>query len=217
MSKGIKCGTKQIESLLLLYRTVFLPRLIYNCEAWSGFTTKDLKTLQSSQLSYLRGILEVSERVPTAALHLELGVLPTSFETELKQFLYLKRILDRQYDDPVRKVYQEMLKYKEEINWENDVIGLWKKYDLPLSDENIKSMEMNDWKSFVKSVIYKETFMELQIECSYDKTTTHISHEHFQTCDYLTSLLPEQAKLVLKLKLACLTLRLTSKTSMLMF
>ena len=124
LSKDIKFGTKQIESLLLLYKTVFLPRLIYNCEAWSGLTTKNMKTLKSSQLRYLRKILQVSKGVPTAALYLELCVLPISFEIELKQLLYLKRILDRKYDDPVRMVYHEMLKYKEEINWANDVIGL---------------------------------------------------------------------------------------------
>ena len=32
LSKGINFGIKQIESLLLLYKTVFLPILIYNCE-----------------------------------------------------------------------------------------------------------------------------------------------------------------------------------------
>ena len=100
-----------------------------------------------------------------------------------------------------------MLKYKEEINCANDVIGLRKKYNLPLSDENIINMQMNDWKSFVKSVIYKEAFMELQIECSYNKKASHISHEHFQTytCDYLTSLPQSMQNWYLKLKLACLT------------
>ena len=211
LSKGIKFGTKQIESLLLLYKTVFLPRLIYNCEAWSGLTTKNLKTLKSSQLHYLRKILEVSKGVPSAALFLELGVLPISFEIELKQLLYLKRILDREYDDPVHMVYHEMLKYKEEINWANDVIGLRKKYNLPLSDENIKNMQMNDWKSFIKSVIYKEAFMELQIECSYNKKTGHISYEHFQTCDYLTSLPPKQAKLIFKAKTGMLDIKVNFK------
>ena len=42
--------------------------------------------------------------------------------------------------------------------------------------------------------------MELQIECSYKKKTSHISHEHFQTCDYLTSLPSKHAKLVFKAK-----------------
>ena len=77
LSKSIKFGIKQIESLLLLYKTKFLPRLIYDCEAWSGLTTNDLKTLKSSQLSYLRGILEVSKGLPSTALYLELGVFPS--------------------------------------------------------------------------------------------------------------------------------------------
>ena len=38
--------------------------------------------------------MEVSKGVPTATLYLELGVLPISFEIELKQLLYLKHILD---------------------------------------------------------------------------------------------------------------------------
>ena len=77
-------------------------------------------------------------------------------------------------------------------------------------------MQMNDWKSFVKSVIYKEAFIELQIECFYNKKTSHISYEHFQTCDYLTIAPPppppKQAKLIFKAKTGFLTLRLTSKT-----
>ena len=68
--------------------------------------------------------MEVSKGVPTAALYLEFGVLPISFEIELKQLLYLKRILDRECDDPVRMVYHEMLKYKKEIHWANDDVGL---------------------------------------------------------------------------------------------
>ena len=33
LCKGINMGNKQIESMLLLYKTVFISRLIYNCEA----------------------------------------------------------------------------------------------------------------------------------------------------------------------------------------
>ena len=115
--------------------------------------------------------------------------------------------LTREYDDPVRMVYHEMLKYKEEINWANDVIGLRRKDNLPLSNENIKNMQMNDWKSFVKSVIYKEAFMELQIECSYNKKTSHISYEHVIT----SRLPPKQAELILKAKTGMLDIKANFK------
>ena len=50
--------------------------------------------------------------------------------------------LDREYDDPIHMVYHEMLKYKERMNWENDVIDLRKKYSLPLNNKNIKNMQI---------------------------------------------------------------------------
>ena len=53
--------------------------------------------------------------------------------------------------------------------------------------------------------------MELQIECSYNKKTSHISYEHFQTCDYLTSLPPKQAKLIFKAKTGMLDIKANFK------
>ena len=38
-------GRRQIEVMLLLYRSVFLPRLLYNCEAWSNLSINDIKSL----------------------------------------------------------------------------------------------------------------------------------------------------------------------------
>ena len=42
-------GRKQIEVMLLLYRSVFLSRLLYNCEAWSNLSKNNIKSLQASQ------------------------------------------------------------------------------------------------------------------------------------------------------------------------
>ena len=55
---------KQIETMLLLYKTVFIPRLIYNCETWSNLTPKDCLILQASQLTCLRNVLEASKATP---------------------------------------------------------------------------------------------------------------------------------------------------------
>ena len=52
-------GRYQIENMLLLYRSVVLPRVIHNSEAWSNLSPKDVADLQKAQLSYLRRVLEV--------------------------------------------------------------------------------------------------------------------------------------------------------------
>ena len=84
LCKGINTENKQIETMLLLYKPVFIPRLIYNCEAWSNLTPKDYLTLQASQLTYLRNVLEVSKATPIAAMYLELDILPVRYEIEMR-------------------------------------------------------------------------------------------------------------------------------------
>ena len=84
-------GIKQIECMLILYRSMFLPRLIYNCEAWSNMTKNDYETLQSLQLIYSRSIMELPKGAPIATLYLELGILPIKYEIEMRQILYLKK------------------------------------------------------------------------------------------------------------------------------
>ena len=65
--REVAFGRKQIE---LMY--VFLPRLLYNCETWSNLSKNEIKSLQASQLSYLRCVMEVPKSTPVAALYLEM-------------------------------------------------------------------------------------------------------------------------------------------------
>ena len=90
----------------------------------------------------------------------------------------------------------EMLKFKDESNWRNEVLGLRKKYNLPLKDENTKNMSERDRKSFV----YREAFLQLQVELSMNSKTSHLSHSKLCTKDYLKQLPPSLAKVVFKTK-----------------
>ena len=70
LCKGINIENKQIESMLLLYKTVFISRVIYNCEAWSNLTPKDYLTFQASQLTYLRNVLLRQHKLLLCTLNL---------------------------------------------------------------------------------------------------------------------------------------------------
>ena len=179
LCKGVNIENKQIESMLLLYKTVFISRLIYNCEAWSNLTPKDYLTLQASQLTYLRNVLEVSKATQIAAMYLELGILPVRYEIEMRQLLFLKRLLDKKHADPCLCTYIEMLKFENETNWANNVLGLWRDYNLPVNDDNIKKMSVSHWKYFVKCAIFKEALLQLQVELSSNRKTNHITYQRF--------------------------------------
>ena len=185
LSRGLSFGIRQIESMLILYKTVFVPRLIYSCEAWSDLKAADCKLLQSAQLKFMRKILEVPRSTPTAALYLELGIWPIRYEIEIRQPFFLKRVLNKKADDPCLLVYLEMLKFKDQTNWGNEVLCLRKKYNLQLKDENIKNMSERDWNSIVKSSVCRETFLQLQVELLMNRKTSHLSYSKLCTKDYL--------------------------------
>ena len=128
-------GRKQIEIMLLLYRSVFLPKLLYNCEARSNLSKNVIKSLQASQLSYLRCVMEVPKSTPVAALYLELGILPVKYEIEINRYYSLNVFLIRKLMTPaVLLSYQEMLKFGSEANWANNILGLRQAYNFPLND-----------------------------------------------------------------------------------
>ena len=76
----VQFGDSQINNMLLLYQSIFLPRFIYNCEAWSNISENDYKQLQNAQLAFLRRVMEVPRSTPVAATFLELGILPIRYE-----------------------------------------------------------------------------------------------------------------------------------------
>ena len=83
-------------------------------------------------------------------MYLKLGILPVKYETEMRQFLFLKCLLDKKHDDLCLLTYNEMLKFDNETNWENNELGLRRDYNLPVNDDNMRKMSVSHWKYFVK-------------------------------------------------------------------
>ena len=71
LSKEAIFGKYQISNQIMLYKTVFLPRLLYNCGtyAWTNLSDNDFSNLQKVKLNYLRRIMEVSWSTPIDMVH----------------------------------------------------------------------------------------------------------------------------------------------------
>ena len=89
--KEAQVSLNQISAMFLLYRSVFLPRLIFNCETWSNLTNQEVELLQKVQLKYLRNMTEVANSTPVAGTFLELGILPINFEIDLRKLNITER------------------------------------------------------------------------------------------------------------------------------
>ena len=86
--------------------------------------------------------MEVPRGTPTAAIYLELGIPPIQFEIKKRQLLFLGRILNKDLDHPLQLVYNEQLKYEFEKSWANYMLELRRTYNLPLRDENVRKMSV---------------------------------------------------------------------------
>ena len=99
-----------------------------------------------------------------------------------------------------------MLKFGNETNLANNVLGLQKDYNPPLNDDNIKKMSVSHWKYFVKSAM-------LQVELSSNRKTNHITYQHssLKPNDYLLQLPSHLARLVFKVKTRMLDVKINYK------
>ena len=163
--------------------------------------------MQSAQLLYLQNVMEVSRATPTVALFLELGILPIRFEIEKRQLFFFKRLLDKDKNDPAQSVYFEQLKYVAEQNWANYIQDLRYTYNLPLSDDTVRQMTLEQWKVFVKTVIWDEAFTQLLAQCKGNKKTMHLNYHSVKRAECLEKLEPNSARIVFKEKVRISNLR----------
>ena len=95
-------------------------------------------------------------------------------------------------------IYQEMLKYQAERNWENNVHELHSKYSLPLSDENVGNITYDTWKGMVNDRIKWVAFLSLTEMCSANKKTCLLSYSKLTRAPYLSNFKPEVARMVFR-------------------
>ena len=74
-------------------------------------------------------------------------------------------------------------------------------------------MSVGHWKYFVKSVIFKEALLQLQVELSSNRKINHITCQHssLKPSDYLLQLPSHLARLVFKTKTRMLDIKINSK------
>ena len=135
----LNLGTHTVSVYMLLYQALFLSTMLFNSQAWSNLTKKDIENLQTCQLKMLKRITGGARCTSNAFTFLELGVLPILYEIHKRQLSFLHHILNLAEDDPVKKMYNNMKQLPGEKNWYNCVVRLLETYNIAMSEEEIKT------------------------------------------------------------------------------
>lgn len=117
----VTMGIYEIETLLMLYNSLFIPVVLYNSQAWCTLTQADITKLKTAQLKYIKRVFHSPSSTPNVITFLETGILPIEYEINKRQLNFLHHIVTQENDDPVKLIYQEQLKIPEEENWANEI------------------------------------------------------------------------------------------------
>ena len=146
-------GKFALNSILLLYKTVFLKTVLFNSETWNNLNKNDISKLSSIQNKYIKWMLHTPRGTCTSFTLLELGLLPVSSEIEYRKLCFLHHILNLPDDDPVKEAYEDQKLYSCEPNWYNEVCVLLGKYGIEVNEGNIRSLSKKKWKGIIHDAI----------------------------------------------------------------
>ena len=214
VSRGVSCliscisecsevtqGCREIETMLLLYKLLFLSTVLYNSEAWSCLNQNEVSQLERLQQKFLKRVLQVPKSTPNTLVLLELGLLPIASEIHARQLRFLHHILSLPIEDPVRQTYEQQKLFPQEKNWYNEVILLLKLYAIDIEETDVVNMNIDQWKYLVKSSIKKYCLCALNNKrASLSKGSGIRPYQKLETQEYISSMWPNEARILFRLR-----------------
>ena len=211
MCNEVTLGLFFIESANVLYESVFMATLLSNCQTWRNLSNDDYRKLQTTQLRYLKRIMQAPLSTPNLFVYLEFGALPAKYVIQIRQLTFLRHILGLEDHDPVRLTHeaQKLLPY--EKNWTNEVLPLLQVYQL--SEYDIADMSVEAWKHLVKSKVSQVAFDELTTQIKDKTKTKHLSYSSFNFQPYMRQYNHMQAMVIFKLRSFSVNCKANRKSS----
>ena len=195
MCNEVTLGVYTIQTLLLLYRSLFLHVILHNSQAWCNITNLQITSLKTTQMKYLKRIFHAPSSTPNSITLLETGMMPIEQEINKRQLNFLHLILTLEENDPNKILYKEQLKFSAEKNWANEIAQLRQMYEITESDDVIESYTKEHWKNIVKRKLKSYATKKLNREMGELKHGSKISpYVDLKVQEYLESLQPQRAR-----------------------
>ena len=205
-------GTYTVQTLLLLYKSLFLPVVLYNSQAWSNINKKEIASLKVVQLKFLKRIFHVPPSASNPITLLETGSLPIEQEIHVRQLNFLHHIVNLENNDPVKQTYQEQLKLSEEKNWGNEVRHLRTTYNLPQTDNEVAEFSKQTWKKLVKRKVKEYALEELNRQMADQKHGSQLyQYSELKQQEYMDKLSPANTRKLFHVRVGVLDVKTVRK------
>ena len=164
----IACGNceimKQIEiqTLLKLHETVNIPALLTNSESWILNKT-ETANLEKTELWALKRFLNVPRTTPSPAIRFETKTLYIKIRIQIKQLIYLRKILERDPNHQSNYLLHKMDNLN--IGWAKQIRNTLNEYNLTEDWDSIRLKPIKIWRNEVREAAEKINNQLLINEC----------------------------------------------------
>ena len=91
--REVQIGIHTVSVFLLLHNAIFMAGLIFNAQAWSNLTDKNVERITTIQLKFLKKIMTAKQATSNSFVFLEMGILPVKYEIHKRQLSFLHHII----------------------------------------------------------------------------------------------------------------------------
>ena len=200
-------GTHTLGVYILLHNAILLPGMLFNSQAWTNLTDKNIAALTTIQLRYLKKAMKVRQAAANAFTFLELGVLPLKYEIHRRQLSFLHHIITLEEVDPVKRIWRYQTSLPEHGNWWSNVKRLLDKYSIGYGEDEIAGMSKETYKKKVKKAVFDQALKDLSQENEEKTRTRDIKFNTFNTQEYIQKLNPGDARVIFKCRSKTLSIK----------
>ena len=152
----------EVEVLITLHESVTLPTLLYNSETWPLNATIR-KELDKMEIWAWKSMLGLPKTTPTAAVMFATGSLYASIRVQIKQLIYLHKLLQKPENHWTRTTLNSLRRHN--IGWAKQINGNLEEWELESNWELIRTKSANEWKRRVYEAAERKNKQKILEEC----------------------------------------------------
>ena len=150
------------KTILQLHDSQTLSSLLYNSETWT-LTAADRKLLDQMELYAWKRMIGLPNTTPTAAIIHTTGSLYASIRIDIKQLLYLQKVLHKEDYKWAKKFL--LLLNDQDYGWAKQINNTITQWNLETDWEIIQKLTVGEWRRLVFQAAEEQNLKRLKEEC----------------------------------------------------
>ena len=147
---------------LELHEVVTIPTLLYNSETWTLSKTEK-NFMNRAEIYAIKKVLGLPKTTPTAGIVLSTGIMFTSIRIEMKQLIFLQKILKKEESHWTRLTLMALK--DENHGWAKQITELLHAWGLEEEWTEIEGKRVQQWKREVRNAAETMNRQKLREEC----------------------------------------------------